>query len=68
MYTQRMEDRRCFCGRVTFPLKTKSGEVVEKDRRHIPDRRLSNIHLELIESDEQKFSEYFPDTSSHRKK
>ena len=51
MYTQRKKDRRDFGGSTKFPLKTKNGCQVEGDRRSIPDRRLGNIHLELVDID-----------------
>jgi hypothetical protein len=50
MYTQRKKDRRSFTGKTSFPLKTKGGCLVEEDRRIMPDRRLGNIHLEVIDS------------------
>jgi len=49
MYTQRKKERRSFERKVSFPLLTSGGCRVESDRRSIPDRRLGNIHLELID-------------------
>jgi hypothetical protein len=48
MYTQRKKERRGGSGKMLFPLVTNGGYEVEKDRRITPDRRLGNIHLELI--------------------
>ena len=62
MYTQRNKDRRGFGGKTTFPLKTKGGTLVEEDRRSIPDRRLGNIHLELVDADDHVFSGCLADT------
>jgi hypothetical protein len=50
MYTQRKKDRRSFGGKTSFPLKTKGGCLVEGDRRSMPDRRLGNIHLEVVDA------------------
>ena len=63
MYTQRNKDRRRFCGKTSFHLKTKGGSLVEEDRRSMPDRRLGNIHLELIDAVDPGCSEFFADTS-----
>ena len=49
MYTQRKKERRSFSGKTSFPLVTNGGYEVEKDRRSTPDRRLGNIHLELVD-------------------
>jgi hypothetical protein len=62
MYTQRKKDRRNFGGKTSFPLKTKGGCLVEEDRRSIPDRRLGNIHLELVDAVDHGISECFADT------
>ena len=51
MYTQRNKERRCFSGKTLFPLVTDGGCEVAKDRRCIPDRRLGNIHQELVDTD-----------------
>jgi len=48
MYIQRKRERRDFSGKTSFPMVTNGGYEVEKDRRSNPDRRLGNIHLELI--------------------
>lgn len=63
MYSQREKDRRSFGGKASFPLKTKVGCLVENDRRCIPDRRLGNIHLELVYIGDHKLPEYFTNTS-----
>jgi hypothetical protein len=63
MYSQRKKDRRSFGGKTSFPLKTKGGYLVEGDRRSMPDRRLGNIHLELVDTVDHGFSEYFANTS-----
>jgi hypothetical protein len=63
MYTQRKNDRRCFGGKTSFPLKTKRGYLVEGERRCIPDRRLGNIHLEMVYVGDENLPEYFTSTS-----
>jgi hypothetical protein len=63
MYIQRKKDRRRFGGKKSFPLKTSGGCLVENDRRNIPDRRLGNIHLELVCVGDEKLPEYLTDTS-----
>jgi len=63
MYTQRNRDRRNFGGKTSFPLKTKGGCLVVEDRRSIPDRRLGNIHLELVDAMDHGLSWRFADTS-----
>jgi hypothetical protein len=63
MYTQRKKDRRGFDGKTSFPLKTKGGCLVENDRRSIPDRRLGNIHLELVYLGDHKLPEYLTNRS-----
>lgn len=45
-------DRRAFKANQAFPLVDNNGKLVKKDRRVMPDRRLSNIqvkehHIEL---------------------
>jgi len=50
MFTERKKDRRSFGGKTSFPLKTKGGYLVEEDRRSVPDRRLGNIHLEMVDA------------------
>jgi len=62
MYTQRNKERRCFTGKTSFPLVTEAGCEVAKDRRCSPDRRLGNIHLELVDVDGPFFHE--PDAIS----
>ena len=31
-----------------FPLQTREGEIIESDRRHLPDRRMDNFTVEEI--------------------
>ena len=62
MYTQRKKDRRSFGGKTSFPLKTKQGHVVEGERRSLPDRRLGNIHMELIDVVDHQSSGNITDT------
>jgi hypothetical protein len=62
MYTQRNKDRRRITRQTSFPLKTKGGRLVEKDRRCIPDRRLGNLHHENIYVDDHGLPEYLADT------
>jgi hypothetical protein len=57
MYSQRKKERRGFSGKTSFPLVTNGGYLVEDDRRSIPDRRMGNIHLELIDAANYGFSE-----------
>jgi hypothetical protein len=61
MYTQRKKDRRSFDRKSSFPIKTKGG-LVEEDRRSIPDRRLGNIHLELVDAVDDGYSGCFAET------
>ena len=56
MYSQRKKERRDFSGKTSFPLVTNGGHLVENDRRSAPDRRLGNIHLELIDAANHGFS------------
>ena len=62
MYTQRKKERRSCSGKKSFPLIEKGGCLVERDRRNVPDRRLGDIHLELVDRD-HKYPEYFIDSS-----
>jgi hypothetical protein len=62
MYIQRKKDRRDFGGKASFPLKTKGGHLVEVDRRSLPDRRLGNIHLELVDVVDNQYPESIADT------
>ncbi len=66
MYTQRKKDRRCFGGKTSFPLKTKGGYLVVGERRFSPDRRLGNIHLELVYVEDENLPEYFTGTSLNK--
>ena len=59
MYTQRKKERRGFRGKTLFPLVTNEGYEIEKDRRCIPDRRLGNLHLELVDVAGHVFPECF---------
>lgn len=59
MYTQRNKERRCFSGKMSFPLVTNGRCVVDKDRRITPDRRFGDIHLELIDAENHQPSGYF---------
>ena len=63
MYTQRKKERRRFGGKASFPLKTNGGCLVENDRRSIPDRRLGNIHLELIDDVGYGLPDYLSNTA-----
>jgi hypothetical protein len=58
MFAQRKKDRRSLGGKTSFPLKTKVGCLVEKDRRSIPDRRLGNIHLEIVYVGDHQLPEF----------
>ena len=35
-----------------FPLHTTNGEIIESDRRHLPDRRMDNFTVEEITCEE----------------
>jgi hypothetical protein len=63
MYIQRKNDRRSFGSKTSFPLKTRRGCLVENDRRSIPDRRLGNIHLELVYIGDERLPDYLASTS-----
>jgi hypothetical protein len=63
MYAQRKKDRRSFGGKTSFPLKIKGDCLVEQDRRSIPDRRLGNIHLEIVYAGDHKLPEYLGNAS-----
>jgi hypothetical protein len=63
MYAKRKKDRRSLGGKTSFPLKTKMGCLVEKDRRSIPDRRFGNIHLETVYVGDNKLPDYLTDAS-----
>jgi len=62
MYTQRKKDRRGCSGKTAFPLVTNGGYLIVMDRRSIPDRRLGDIHLELVDAVNHGVSECFTDT------
>ena len=64
MYIQRNKERRCFSGKMLFPLVTNGRCVVDKDRRNTPDRRFGNIHLELIDAENHQLSERFTTSPS----
>jgi len=64
MFAERKKDRRSFDGKTSFPIKTQGGSLVENDRRSIPDRRLGNIHLEIVYAGDHKLPEYLTSTSS----
>jgi hypothetical protein len=63
MYLERKKERRRFGGKTLFPLVTNGGYQVENDRRDVPDRRLGNIDLELIDTENYRFTECFTSTS-----
>lgn len=65
MYTQRKKERRSSNGKASFPLIEKGGCLVEKDRRKIPDRRLGDIHLELIDALDHGLPEYLTNARSY---
>jgi hypothetical protein len=62
MYSERKKERRGLSGKTSFPLVTNGGHLVEEDRRSVPDRRLGNIHLELIDAANHGFSEHITTT------
>jgi hypothetical protein len=62
MYSERKKERRIFSGKMSFPLVTNGGYEVENDRRSNPDRRLGNIHLELVDGAYNGISECFANT------
>ena len=63
MYTQRKKERRNFSEKTSFPLIAKGGCLVEKDRRSIPDRRLGDISLELVDAIDNGLPEYLANAS-----
>ena len=63
MYTQRKKERRNFSEKTSFPLTAKGGCLVEKDRRSIPDRRLGDISLELVDAIDNGLPEYLANAS-----
>lgn len=66
MYSERKKERRGFSGKISFPLVTDGGYQVENDRRSILDRRLGNIHLELVDAVNHGFSESFTNMPLYR--
>jgi hypothetical protein len=42
------EERRSFKPTPHFPYVDSTGGVAHRDRRRVPDRRLNNIHLEVL--------------------
>jgi hypothetical protein len=50
MYTKRKKDRRSSGGKTSFPLITNDGYLLQRDRRSMPDRRLGNLHQEMIDT------------------
>jgi len=50
MYTKRRQDRRSAGVKTSFPLITNDGYLLQRDRRSMPDRRLGNLHLEMIDA------------------
>jgi len=63
MYLQRKKDRRSFGNKTSFPLVTHGGNLVNKDRRSIPDRRLGDIRTELVDAVDPGYPEYLGFTS-----
>jgi len=64
MYTTRKNERRSLSGKTVFPLVTNGGDWIKNDRRSIPDRRLGNIHQELLDAANHGVSECFTNTPS----
>jgi hypothetical protein len=62
MYSQRKKERRGCSGKTSFPLVTNEGHFVENDRRSVPDRRMDNIHLELIDMVNHELPEFITTT------
>jgi len=52
MYTERKKERRCSNSKTKFPIKTKTGRIIDKERRRIHDRRLGDLELELVDVEE----------------
>jgi hypothetical protein len=59
----RQRDRRCNTGRQQFPCLDSSGEVVQRDRRRQPERRLSAIEAEWQEMADESGHAQFPVSS-----
>ena len=53
--------RRCWGGRTNFPVRDSSGELVREDRHRLPDRRLSGIDVEWLETVRESGREPVPD-------
>jgi hypothetical protein len=51
------EDRRSFESHTKIPMIDIKGKIIQKDRRHIPDRRINNI--EVIEYGSYLIEELF---------
>lgn len=51
------EDRRSFESPTKIPMIDIKGKIIQKDRRHIPDRRVANI--EVAEYDSKLIEELF---------
>jgi hypothetical protein len=47
----RPDDRRNSLETPEFPFHDSHGELIEHDRRRVPDRRINNIEVEEIEQD-----------------
>ena len=45
------EDRRSFETISKFPMINIKGKIIQKDRRHIPDRRIGNIEVAEYDSE-----------------
>lgn len=68
MYVNRKQDRRNFNGKVKFPLRTKSGQLVLEDRRNVHDRRLGNINLEISDAEELGLPDFITTATSYAAK
>lgn len=52
MKERRATDRRNLTAKALHVVVSKRGQVMNADRRHIPDRRLNNIKVEFISIDD----------------
>jgi len=60
MAKRSQQDRRCWGRSTKFPFCDSTGEVVRVDRRSLPDRRLSGIDVEWLETAHESGREPVP--------
>lgn len=57
--------RRADAGRVRFPMKANAGEVVLRERRNNPDRRLEGLETHELKVSSEEFKHLFQTYSKH---